>query len=93
MKLFTTNQNLWSRVEDIQSDCHHECRTLPGNTEKNKYLVVIISLTSTLDVFVCFLLARHSQDVFLLTLIPLIEQGGSKLLVILLYDLCDGLTI
>ena len=35
------------------------------------------------------LLARPSQDVFLQPLIPWIEQGDS----ILLYDLCDGLSI
>ena len=41
----------------------------------------------------CFLLARSLQGVFLLPLIPWIEQGGSSLvLVTLLYDLCDGLT-
>ena len=40
-----------------------------------------------------FLLARPSQDVFLLPLIPWIEQGGSLLRVTLMYDLCDGLTI
>ena len=54
----------------------------------------------TVDLIYCFefnqtskLLARSSQDVFLLPLIPWIEQGGSILLVTLLYDLCDGLTI
>ena len=40
-----------------------------------------------------FLLARPSQDVFLLPHIQRIEQGGSLLLVTLLYDLCDDLTI
>ena len=38
-------------------------------------------------------LARPLQYVFLLQLIPWIEQGRSELLVMLLYDLCDGLTI
>ena len=40
-----------------------------------------------------FLLASLSQDVFLLPLIPRIEQGGSILLVTLLYDVFDRLTI
>ena len=39
------------------------------------------------------LLARSLQDVFLLPHIPWIEQGGSLLLVTLLYDLFDALTI
>ena len=38
-------------------------------------------------------LTRPSQDVFLLPLLPWIEQGSSILVVTLLYDLCDGLTI
>ena len=42
---------------------------------------------------VFLLLARLSQDVFLLPLIPFIEQVGITLLVKLLYDLCDSLTI
>ena len=41
-----------------------------------------------------FLLARPSQDVFLLPLIPWIEQEGSSLLLdTLLFDLFDVLTI
>ena len=40
-----------------------------------------------------FWLARPLQDVFLLSHIPLTEQGGSILLVALLYDLFYGLTI
>ena len=40
-----------------------------------------------------FFLAWPLQDVFLLPLIPWIEQGSRILLFTLLYDLCDGLTI
>ena len=40
-----------------------------------------------------FFLARPAQDVFLLPLVPWLEQGGSLLLVILLYDLGYGRTI
>ena len=41
-----------------------------------------------------FLLARPSPDIFLPPLIPWVEQGGSSiLLVTLLFDLCDDLTI
>ena len=40
-----------------------------------------------------FLLARPSQDIFLPPLIQWIEQGRSIILVALLYDLCDDVTI
>ena len=43
--------------------------------------------------FILFLLARPSQDVFLLPHIPLIEHGGIMLLFMWLYDLFDGLSI
>ena len=42
---------------------------------------------------VYLLLAKPSQDVFLQPHISWIEQAGSILLVTLLYDLCDDLTI
>ena len=55
----------------------------------NNHWEVNAKYCSVIRFFSCW----PSQDVFQLPLIPWIEQGGSILLVILLYyDLCDGLS-